>query len=710
MVFPCQLVPPSASRPSKPFLNLPTDVNLSQDHFIICGLGSLGQHTIVNLKKFSRAPYEVSIAAIDLKIPVYWEIDNLPSLLVEPPIVGDSRRYDLLKRAGINHCRTILLLTSDESVNVETALAARRLNPSVHIVLRSSRYNLNQLLQRQLGHFVALDATELPATTFALAGLGDDILSIFKIDDYQFRVVQHQTPAGDLRYSQMPLHRLHRRDARLLDLRPQQPPSQPLGWATTASTIFHRWQPHVKVQAGDQITYIEIDHPRLRIEKPPPGRLWGKFKCRLEELVNNSWRQRFFSFWRRDEQQSLRRVFLIAVSTGLTLWLIGALLLKKAIPALSWMKAISLGVILLLGGYGDVFGGIEEVAVPAWLLLVCLLIALISLLLVLSVFGLLADRLLSSRFEFLRRRPHLPKADHIIVVGLGRLGHRVISILREFNQPLIGITHQLRYPELLDQVPLLIGNVLQKLPTANLATARSVIAVTDDPMLNLEIALIASEATTVQGNALPFTPVIRTINQAFSDNLAVLLPQAKAFSVYALSAEAFAGAAFGENILSLFPLQNQTILVTEYCIEEGDTLNGKLLAEIAYGYGVVPLLLKTYSLQGVWSTVTMPGDDLRLHSGDQLYVLSSINGLRRIERGEMAAPRRWRLKMERPLNPQVLLTAGNTLVRLSDLELSRCRDLMANLPVAIDLSLYDYQAYRLLQELQRYIPTQLSPA
>lgn len=39
----------------------------------------------------------------------------------------------------------------------------------------------------------------------------------------------------------------------------------------------------------------------------------------------------------------------------------------------------------------------------------------------------------------------------------------------------------------------------------------------------------------------------------------------------------FAGAAFGENIINLFRFNRQTVLVTEYQIEAGDTLNGLLL-------------------------------------------------------------------------------------------------------------------------------------
>ncbi|MEM8807108.1 MAG: NAD-binding protein [Cyanobacteria bacterium P01_G01_bin.38] len=703
---------PDASSRISPDTFIPgtyVDPNLAQDHFIICGLGSLGQQSIVNLDKFSYDPFEVHIAAIDRHPPDNWEVDDLPSLLVEPPILGDCRRDDVLRQAGIDHCRAILIVTSDESTNVETAIAARRLNPNVHIVLRSSRHSLNTLLAKQLGRFVALDATELPAMTFALAGLGEGILSVFQVGPYRFRVIERLVEVGEAQYENIAIHRLHRRESRLLNLKPQQQPHQPIGWATTASSVFHRWQPHVRVQTGDQIAYVEVEYHRTETIalRKRPKKLARKLGGWLADFFDGDWRRRFSSFWRQDAQQSLRRVIVIALSTGLTLWVIGTLLLKWSVSTLSWPKAISLGAILLLGGYGDVFGGFGASRVPSWVLLVCLMISVTSLLVVLGVFGLLADQLLSSRFDFLQRRPRLPKKDHVIIVGLGRVGQRVIRILKDLKQPLVGITHQLNYPDLMTQVPLLLGDMLQELPSANLATAKSVIAVTDDPIINLEIALIASEAAAAEGKSI--SPVVRTLDQTFSNNLVALMPQARAFSVYALSAEAFAGAAFGENILSLFRLNEQTILVAEYHIESGDTLSDRLLAEVTYGYGVVPVLLQTRALAGDWEDILMPSDDLRLHGGDCLYVLSSINGLRRIERGEMTPPRRWRLEAKAPLNKEVLLEAGNALAKMSGLNLSQCRAFMNNLPSTMELLLYDYQAYRLVQKLNRRLPIQLSP-
>ena len=690
--------------------DLPSSAGVHQDHFIVCGLGSLGQQIILNLTQFSFDSIEVQIAGIDRMPITEWEVEDLPSMLSQAPIIGDCRRDHILQQAGLSRCRAVLIATSDESVNVQTAIAVRRLSPKVHIVVRSSRQGLNQLLSRQLGRFVALDATELPAMTFALAGLEDNTLSAFNIDTFQFRVVERQITARDPQYCNMPVHRLHRQQMRLLNLKPFSNPHQPIGWATTASSMFHRWQPHVRVQAGDTVVYVEVQTltPSQIDRLPQRSDPWYKLRQGIRDVLDGEWRRRLWNFWRSADQQSLRRMIAIALSTGLILWTTGTILLYLNIPTISFTKAIVLGAILILGGYGDVFGGFEDSGAQGWVLIACLIIAITSLLMVIGVLGLLADQLLSSRFEFLQRRPKVPKKDHVIVVGLGRVGKRVTRILQDLRQPLVAITHHSESSAALrNQIPLLEGPMLQQLQAANLSTARSVIAVTDDPVLNLEVALLAAEALASENR--PFTPVIRTLSQLFSDNIKSFLPQARSFSVYALSAEAFAGAAFGENILGLFRLNHQTILITEYTIEYGDTLNNKPLAEIAYGYGVVPILLRQSQPNRQYRDYPMPSDDLRVHLRDKLYVLSSINGLRRIERGEMTSPRQWLLEVDPPLNPNMLAEACTLLAKLSNVELDRCQQLMATLPNTLQLALYDYQAYRLMQELKRCVPIRLSP-
>ncbi|MEM6596546.1 MAG: NAD-binding protein [Cyanobacteria bacterium P01_C01_bin.69] len=697
----------STARAKGPVTLMPAAVTRSateKDRFIVCGLGSLGQQSVINLKKFDYDPFEVAITAIDQCAIQDWEIDDLPNQLAVAPILGDCRREEVLKAAGIDDSRAILIVTSDESTNVECAIAARRLNPNIQIILRSSRHSLNTLLERQLGKFVALDATEMPAMTFALAGLGDDTVSVFSVGRHRFRVTERFVAAGDPIFDQQPVQQLHRGRLRLLDFNPVERPQQPLGWATTASSVFHRWQPHVRVAAGDRVSYIEaVNEPDTPEKSRNPLASIGHW---VEEWRRGDWRRRLRN-WRQSSEQSLERVVAIALLTALILWMIGTLLLKITVPSITWVKAIPLGAILLLGGYGDVFGGFTPSGVPGWVQLVCLVITLASILVVLGVLGLLADQLLSSRFDFLQKRPRLPRSNHVVVIGLGRIGRKVTSLLQELNQPLIAVDSQLTHPELFTQVPILIGNVVEELSAANLATAKSLIAVTNDQMLNLEVALLASEKN-LGGHQL-FSPVVRTRNQSFSDNLAALMPQARAFCPYALSAEAFAGAAFGESILGLFRLAGQTILITEYQLAAGDTLSGKQISQVSYGYGVVPILRETQDRQGKLCTILMPTDEQYLMPGDRLFVLSSINGLRRIEREEMTQPRRWRIAADRLSEPSSSADIVQILSELANCSPSQAKSFVDQLPASMDIKLYDYQAARLIQVMKSRLPIRLSP-
>lgn len=677
-----------------------------QDHFIICGLGRLGQATLANLVKFGHSSLPISVVAIDKKQSIEYEYTGISSLLSQPVILGDCRRIDLLEEAGISFARTILLLTKDESVNIETALLVRRNFPNVHIVIHSARSNLNILLKKHLKPFVALNAAELPAETFALAGIGDELRSIFEIEHFQFRVVQREITGNDQGYCDLPLYQMHRRQSRLLTFTPQTSINRNLDQTTSGSNLFHCWQPEVCIYPKDIISYIQVDS--VRTSHPTPSQKLGwcnRLKAIFSVFANVGWVKRFYRFWQGNAQNSLRLVTKVAIIGGLTLCIVSTLILKLSFPNLSWVRAFSLAIILILGGYGDIFGGLEHLTIPTWLYVIALLISLISLVLVLSTFGLLIDELISSRFNFLQYRPKLPQSGHVIVVGVGRLGFRIIDILLELNQSMICITDRMPSPELLRKVPCLIGDVMQELKSANLEKAKSIIAVTNDPILNLELALMAKD-----GVQLPnLLTVIRSHDQYFGESIPLLLPRGQAFSLHTISAEAFAGAAFGENIISLFQLNDQTILVTEYCIEIGDTLIDKLISDISYGYGVVPILLKTENLLREQEVQFFPNEDHRLHEGDRLHLLASINGLRRIERGELAQPQGWRLAVQRPLSREGTLEVGNILAQITGMDLAQCRTFAQSLPASRQLSLYAYQAHRLKESLQRWAATDLQP-
>lgn len=701
-----ELPPPSSAASSSPESAV-EELGQQVDRFLVCGLGSLGQYCVLNLKKFALREFRVHITAIDRAEPQDWEVENLHHLLAEDLIIGDCRNDEVLLKAGVQDCRTILLVTSNENDNIEAAIAARRLNPNIRLVVRSSRQSLNQLLKHQLGNFIAFEPTELPAAAFALAGLRADILGSFNIGNHRLQVVEQQVKPRDYRFDGFPAMILNKKSYRLLSYQAANHPE-----TYPPKRAFYQWQPDTRVQAGDTIAYVEVVERTTNTQQDIPE---APHENRLQQL-QKTWQalssggiNRYIKQgWRWVQANQIRRLVAVGLITALLLGVVGTLLIKASVPGMTWQKAISTGVILLLGGYGDVFGGLVNDPIPWSVQLVSLLITLISLLFVLGVVSLVADNLLSSRFEFLRKRPPIPKQNHVVIVGMGRVGQRVATILREFKQPIVAITEQRDPPNLRPDIPLLVGDPLTELDKVNLATAKSLIVVTDDQMLNLEVALMARDAAHQLDREIGL--VIRSYGQRFSDNLAGLLPTANVLAAYALTAEAFVGAAFGENILGLFRLNEQTILVTEYQIAADDTLVGKLISQVSYGYGVVPIFHQRETrLEGDAFDPLMPSDNRRLQVGDRLIVLASINGLRRIERGEISPPRRWQLHAKKPLNESFLLSSGNDLAKISGCSLDQARSFMDNLPGTMELSLYDYQAYRLEQELSRQIPITLTP-
>jgi voltage-gated potassium channel Kch len=53
-----------------------------------------------------------------------------------PLLLGDARREAFLADAGITRARSIVLATDNDIANLEVALDARRLNPTIRVVLR----------------------------------------------------------------------------------------------------------------------------------------------------------------------------------------------------------------------------------------------------------------------------------------------------------------------------------------------------------------------------------------------------------------------------------------------------------------------------------------------------------------------------------------------------------------------------------------------
>ena len=661
----------------------------TDERFLVCGLGGLGQHCVVALKRFG-----VKVVGIELVKPNVWEIPGLDNLLDEL-IIGDCRQNIFFEQAKIELCRAVLIVTSNELINAETAIAVRQLNKKARLVVRSTKENLNQLLEEQLSNFVAYDPIHLPAASFALAALGGNSLGFFNLDGNWLGVFQHKVRYADI-FHRRKLFEVNSGSRKLLCYLPNN---------NYSFNCFYDWDSEARIEQGSILIYVEEFDRLLSQEKTldlkinrtnsirNQKQIWQKL---AEPIGKIQIRKNLLEYWHSGSQ--VRRLVIVSALVTIALTILGTILFYFLFDNSTLINNLYITISLLLGGYADFLYSDKlrnVVEIKSQILrFVALVLALTGTAFVGVLYALATEKLLSTKFLFSKGRPQIPQQEHIVVIGIKRVGSKVAKLLQQFHQPVVGIVLENDFdPNHLPNIPLLEGNLKESLSKVNLSTAKSVIATTEDEMLNVEIGL-KTRKINPKSNL-----VIRTFGQRLSENLTQMLPNSQIFSAYAVAAEAFAGAAFGENILDLFRLHNQTILVTEYQFSKGNTLNGLMLSEVAYGYGVVPILYQKSPLPVEF----IPKLYKKIEPGTRLVVLATVEGLKRMEQGIIGIyPKHWQIVIERANTKEARFEGANQIAKISNFPLNKARYLIDNLPQTLPVPLYKLQAQHLIRVLQRH--------
>lgn len=151
-----------------------------QSHVVVCGLGHVGYRVVEELRALGEP-----LVAIERH---ETEFAGTLKLLGVPVIIGDARRDELLLEAGIERARAVVCATNDDLANLEIALDAKRMNPSVRVVLRM----FDQGLAQKVGGALELDETfstsAVSAPLVALKALDPGVRSAYKLADGSTRI------------------------------------------------------------------------------------------------------------------------------------------------------------------------------------------------------------------------------------------------------------------------------------------------------------------------------------------------------------------------------------------------------------------------------------------------------------------------------------------------------------------------------------------
>jgi hypothetical protein len=139
------------------------------------------------------------------------------------------------------------------------------------------------------------------------------------------------------------------------------------------------------------------------------------------------------------------------------------------------------------------------------------------------------------------------------------------------------------------------------------------------------------------------------------------------------------------------------VLVVEYVVGDGDTLDKRALWEIAEGYGVVPVMFEPK--HGHARVPSLEDTALKLAAGDRLVVLASSGSLEAIERGELR-PREYELQLDKLRPYAEPLQVVGILAQHFGYTLEQAREMLAGLPKSASQRLYGLYARRTHRVLQ----------
>jgi Trk K+ transport system NAD-binding subunit len=153
-----------------------------QNHIVLIGLGHLGFRVMNNL-------HELNQDVVIIELNPNADLVAAAKTLGVPVIQDDGKRPEALQAAQIEKARTIVLCTQNDSMNLQIAFKARRLNPEIRVVARIFDDDFAWTLQEQFG-FQTMSATGMAGPTFAAAAAGVDITRPITVEGETFSLAR----------------------------------------------------------------------------------------------------------------------------------------------------------------------------------------------------------------------------------------------------------------------------------------------------------------------------------------------------------------------------------------------------------------------------------------------------------------------------------------------------------------------------------------
>ena len=513
----------------------------------------------------------------------------------------------VLAEAGVERATALALVYDDDETNIRAALTARRLNPRLRLVLR--------LYNRRLGQHIEelLDQTAALVSGGTAVGGPEASTTVLSDADTAAPALVATAVAGTSKVVQTDslllraVERLPSRDGQIAGG----------GLCTLALLSASGADPtgtDGSEGGGEQ-------GPRLLPDDEEVRQATGRAAVVLEQVSSFGGPRSaatgrgvggvppFASLFSRRLRWSLAGMVGCVVALAVALWVV---------TGIHPLRAFYLTLL-------DLFA-IDDPAIGAPLgrQILQLLSGLVGLLLMPVLLAAVLEALGTFRTASALRKPPRGLGGHVVLLGLGKIGTRVLTRLRELHIPVVCVESDPEARGLATarrlRVPVVLGDVTQEgvLEAAKIHRAHALLAVTSADTTNLEAALYARSVR----------PDLRVVLRLYDDDFATAVyrtlraahPHAttRSRSVSYLSAPAFAGAMLGRQVLGAIPVERRVLLFAAVEVDGHPELEGRTVAE-AFRAGAWRVL-------AVEGRADVPPDHV-LEKGDRVVVATTRRGL-----------------------------------------------------------------------------------
>ena len=592
-----------------------------QGHVIVCGLDGVGLRIVEQLT-LSGVP---AVVVDDNPAPA---LARMAGAWGVPLVTGAARSEETLTAAGLAGAIAVICAQDDDLSALETALLARRLRAEVRVVAQLTNPAVGRAVKE--AGVAVLDIAGLSAPSVVEVCLGEGVQEL-SLSGMRFLAARTAAPSA-------------------ATLRELYGSLAPVAVVPPAGDVLVCPGRDTVVGPGDEVTLIGtpeelaaasvIDHPeRIR-------RLTATASTDLEAPhARPTLAQRVLRAL-RDLAVSLARAadrrIAIALGALLTVLVTATLVLRftyqYAGPGhrISLIDAVYFTVeTVTTVGYGD-FSFRDE---PDWLVVFAVALMMAGALFVAVFFALVTNMLVSRRIEeSLGRQKITALRDHVLVIGLGTVGLRVVRQLHEAGRDVVVIEKDERNRHLGQlralRVPVMIADATlpEILASARLAAASAIAVMTSDDLANLETGLAVRDQL---GAHWPAVPVVLRI---FDPQLAHSVKETFGFryvrSTASLAAPWFVGAALGLDVLSTFYAGDEPLLIARLTVTPGGGLEGLRMDELAASTRV--LALRRAADRSVLEHP--PRRTTRFGQADEAYLIGPYDELLTVLRRDRPSP------------------------------------------------------------------------